>query len=114
VLKAIAHGELRIVYSLGTIHRLQEEITEVEPGKARRVRSFLRKDQFEFMAGAQHKIGLSLRTDANPIDLAWGQLCAIGFNGDREAEVMEGSHKGVIELEQRLTACAHNEWGSER
>src|SRR5262245_34217809 len=66
------------------------------------------------MTGAQHKLGLSLRTDTNPINPAWGQLGAVGFNGNREAEFMEGSYKGFVELEQRLAAGAHNEGLSER
>ena len=113
MLKAVVQGELRIAFSLWSVHRLQEKMAEVEMGEARRFRSCLGKDEFEFVPGAQNQVGPSLGTDTNPIHLARWQSCPIRLDRHLEAKVMERGNESIVELEQRLTACANDERASE-
>jgi hypothetical protein len=98
MLKAVAHGELRIAFLLRPIHRLQEKVAEVEMREARRFRPCLRKDEFEFVASIQNQIGSSLGTDTNPIHPAWWQSCPVRFDRYLEAKAMERSNEIIIKL----------------
>ena len=98
MLKAVVQGELRIAFSLWSVHWLQEKVAEVEMREARRFRSCLGKDEFEFVTSAQNQISSSLGTDTNPINTARWQSCPVRLDRHLEAKVMERSNKVIIKL----------------
>ena len=97
--QAIAYGELCIAFSLRAIHWLQEKISEVEVCKALRFRPCLRKDEFEFVARTQNQVCSGLGADTNPIHPVRRQSGSVRLDRHFEAEVMEGNHQVIIELE---------------
>lgn len=109
VRQTVLHSKLGVLFPCGPIHRLQEEVPEVEVGEAFRFRSLLRKDQLEFMSRTEYKLRPGFRADAHPIDATGRRLRAVRFNGDLEAELMQGRDKIIIELQQRFTTSADNE-----
>ncbi len=82
--------------------------------EARWFRSCLRKDEFEFVTGAQHEIGSSLGADTNPIHTARGQSRPVRLDRHCKAEFVERSNEIIIKLQQRLTTSADDERVSER
>ena len=113
MLEAITDSAPSILVALRTIHGLQEEMLKVEILEALRLGARLRKDQLQFVAGAQDEIASSFRADAHPVDTTWRREGAVRFDRDIEFKLVEFSNYVLIELEQRLAAGANHEAAGE-
>src|SRR5262245_34234265 len=72
VCEAVFNGPPRVALTLWPVHWLKKKVSETEILKTRRLCTFLRKDQLEFVSGTEHESGISLGTHAHPVDAVQG------------------------------------------
>src|SRR5476649_1852116 len=87
-----------------TVHRLNEEIIEVQAFVGRQVLLGLRDYDLDFIALADHQLGTHLRADADPVDAGRHRQGAVGFDGDLEAHRLHRGDQLQVQLQQRLAA----------
>jgi len=107
--EAILEGEAGVLGGVWAIHGLEEEVLEVEAGEVFGERERLGVDEFEFVASGEVEGRAGFWADADPIEVGWRGLCAVGLDGDFEVELMERVDGGVVELEEGLAAGADDE-----
>src|SRR5471030_426635 len=86
------------------VHRLDEEIVEVQAFVGRQVLLGLRDYDLDFIALADHQLGTHLRADADPVDAGRHRQGAVGFDGDLEAHRVHRGDQLQVQLQQRLAA----------
>src|SRR5471030_3006637 len=86
------------------VHRLNEEIVEVQAFVGRQVLLGLRDYDLDFIALADHQLGTHLRADADPVDAGRHRQGAVGFDGDLEAHRVHRGDQLQVQLQQRLAA----------
>src|SRR5689334_1538512 len=89
MLQAIVRGKLGVALALRAVHRLQKEMLKIQMLKALWLRAFLGIDKFEFLPVCQDQRRASLGTHTNPIDARWWLLCAVGFNSNLKALLVQ-------------------------
>ena len=95
---------------LALIHRLEQEVGEVQAFERGGLDLALRVDQLELIAALNDDRGGGLGADADPVDADGDRLRAIRLDGDLEALRMKRVDGGDIELQERFAARAHHEW----
>src|ERR1700749_1514100 len=80
MLLAIIDHELGVAVALRPVHRLQEEVLEVEMGEAAGQGFRLRINQLQFLTRSLHQLGIGFRTDADPVDAIRGRDRPVGFD----------------------------------
>src|SRR5882672_9633893 len=68
VREAVAHSQRRVGRALGPVHRLEEEVAEIEPGIALGLGAPLREYELELVAASHDELGVGLGADADPVD----------------------------------------------
>ena len=106
---AILNGALRILFAPRAVHRLQEKVFKGERFEALGLGAVLRVHQLELVTLHLAQRRARLGTDAQPIDVCWRALRAVGLDRDLEALVMQRVDRGVVELQQGFAAGAHDE-----
>jgi len=109
IVEAVSDGRLGVPIALGTIHRLQEEVAEIQIFECRWVDAILGENDFQFVATLKDQWHPSLRTHAEPINSRRRWLRAVRLDSDSEAHIMESVHKIVVHLEKGLSSCTDNE-----
>jgi hypothetical protein len=100
--EAEANGAARVIFAMGTVHRLEEEVSEAQLLEALWLGAGLRVNELELIAGIDCQGSARFRTDANPVDASGGRDGAVGLDCDFETAAMERVDDGLVELEQRL------------
>ena len=99
----------RLAGDLGLlVHRLKQEMREVELFDLRRIERVLRIDQLQLVAGTLHQLGAGLGADADPVDRARHGQRAVGLDGDLEARSMQRTDQLLVDLQHRLAAGQHH------
>src|SRR5438128_116669 len=106
MVKTVGRGSRGVLLARGSIHGLQEEMAEIEPDKALRFGTSLRKYQLQLVAAFEHEVAAGLRADANPIDAGRGLKRSVGLDSDFETALMESVDELAVDLQQRLAASA--------
>src|ERR1043165_8188418 len=101
---AVLHRQFGVSILVGTVHRLQEEVTKIQMNELLRIGPQLRKDKLQFITKEQNQFGADLRTAANPIDAAWWQPSPVGFYRHLKSLGVESLNEGFVQLLQRLAA----------
>src|SRR5258708_4571005 len=109
--EAVLDGRRRVRLAVGTIHRLEEEVGEVEVLVPLGFSAFLPVDELQLVAVGHHDIGVGLRAHAHPVDPVWYRQSSVGLDGDLEAAVVQRRDQWPVELHQRLTTRTHDEAG---
>src|SRR5205814_3438801 len=91
------------------VHRLQEEVPEVEPFIVRGLGSRLRVDELQLIAGSNSQSRPGLGTDARPVDSGRPGKRAVRFDGDFEPARVERVDEGLVELQQRFAPGEYDE-----
>src|SRR3954447_21536495 len=104
MLKAKLHRALRVLLSNWPVHRLQEEMLEVESLEPLRLSTILRKHQLELLAPLDEELGSSLGTHAQPVDSFWRKSRPVGLDRYFERGVVQGLHKVVVNLQEWFAA----------
>src|SRR5471032_2974548 len=86
------------------VHRLDEEIVEVQALIGSQVLIGLRDHDLDFVALLDHQIGAHLRADADPVDAGRHRQRAVGFDGDLETDGVHRGDQFKIQLQQRFAA----------
>src|SRR6185503_20463945 len=94
--RSCVFGEVR------TVHRLQEELLEVQRLQRRRIERRLRKYQLQLIAAAENPFRSGLRTHADPIDATRRRLRPVRLDGDLEADCVQGVDGIGVQLKKRL------------
>src|SRR2546430_821897 len=68
VLEAVARGQLGVLLDVGPVHRLHEEMGEVEPLKTLQHHSPLRIHHLQFVAAPLHERGARFGAHADPVE----------------------------------------------
>src|SRR5712692_1158129 len=102
--EAVAHSQRRVARALGPVHRLEEEVAEVEPDIALGLGAPLREYELELVAASHHELGAGLGADADPVDPRRDQTSAVRLDGHFEAPAVHPDDERLVELEQRLAA----------
>src|SRR5512147_1173577 len=115
VVERRAHVALRVL-GVAHVHRLEEEVREVERLEALRlrIRLTLRVDELQLVTAGEHERRVGLGTHADVIDAFGRGLRAVRLDGDLEAAGVQRPHGLRVELEEGLTAGAHDEWPAAR
>ena len=108
VLEAVARREFGVRLELGAVHRLQEEVFELQPLELRGSNPMLRVDELQLVARALLDHGASLGAHADPVDTGRRLECAVRFDRDLEAESVEARDERFVELQEGFTARHHN------
>src|SRR6266540_2027220 len=104
MLEAVARGKHGVLLDVGAIHRLQEEVVEVEPLEVFLTDPRLRIDELHLVARALPYHRARFGAHADPVESSGCCECAVRFDSDFEAEAVERGDQRSIELEQGLTA----------
>src|SRR5687768_14665384 len=107
--ETVLHGERRVPLLLRSIHRLQEEVAEIERLESLGHRRRLRKDELQLVARREHEWCVRLRADADPVDARRCALRAVRLDRDLEAGVVQRRDELLVELQQRLATGADDE-----
>lgn len=83
-------------------------MAEREILQAIRRQPLLRVDKLEFIALLHDERCIRLRTDADPIEARGRANCAIGFNGNHEAALMQRRDEMIINLQKRFAPCEND------
>lgn len=106
--QAISDCLASVVSEVRPVHRLNEEILEVEVLEQRRIKLRLRKNELELAAFPLNEIGPRLGTDTNPVQACRGDLRSVGLDCHGEPSSVESFDRGFVELQQRLASGAHD------
>src|SRR5881394_453449 len=82
VLEAVARREFGVRLELGAVHRLQEEVFELQPLELRGSNPMLRVDELQLVARALLDHGASLGAHADPVDTGRRLECAVRYRLD--------------------------------
>jgi hypothetical protein len=85
-------------------------VLKIQVDKLLRLCPWLGKDQFQFVPVAKYEFRSGFWAHTDPVDARWWELCSIGLNRNRKTILMQAGDEGDIELQERLTSSAHNEW----
>src|SRR6476469_703514 len=107
--QTVGECELRIALAVGSVHRLQKDLLEVETGEALRLAALLRVDELELVPVRQHEWRAHLGTHADPVDTIGGKLRAIRLHRDLESVRVKCEHGSRVQLKERLAAGADDE-----
>src|SRR5947199_5012622 len=92
----------REAIAIRTVHRLQEEMAEVETGVALGLTAFLAVHELQFVAPRDNELCVRLGADADPVDpRGYGQR-AVRLDGDLEVVPVQRVDQRRVQLEQRL------------
>src|SRR5262245_5019112 len=105
--EAVANGVVCVPREIYAVHRLQEEMIEVEVLVLLRFTTLLGIHEFEFVPGTESEFRTGLRADTYPVKTLGSRLRAVGLDGNRETDEVECRHRFSVELEQRLAARAN-------
>ena len=86
------------------VHGLEQEPLEIQSLKASRVDARLRIDKLQLLPLLLNNNGLSLGTDADPVDSGWNWKGAIGFQRNAESAGVKSLYQRFVDLKQWLTA----------
>lgn len=104
--KAVLEGQTGIFLAAGTIHRLEEEMIEIEMSIALRFGTGLRVNEFQFVPLFNEEPGIGFGTHAHPVHSARYGQGAIGFDGHLEVLIVKGRYCGFIQLQQGFASRA--------
>ena len=107
VIEAVACGGFRVGRARRIVHRLQEEIGEVEPGIAFRAAAFS-CGKMSFSSSPRFRPSVASALGLTQIQSRPGGGCqrAIGLDADFEPLLVERLDQRVVELQQRFAASA--------
>src|ERR1700677_3412079 len=88
MLEAVLDCKRRVGVPIGPVHRLQEEVLEMELLDLGGAQGRLGKNKLELVAAAQDNLRTRLRAHTDPVDLGRRLARPVGFYGDPEAAVM--------------------------
>src|SRR5688500_9072885 len=108
MLEAVANRLLRVRCTDRPVHRLQEEVAEVEVFEVRRFGAFLRKDELELLTSALHDVRPRLWAHANPINARGTRQRSVGLDGNLEPSLVKRVYEAGIKLKKRLATGAHD------
>jgi len=108
--KAIGNSRLGASLEIGTIHRLQEEVSKVQVLEKSWIDALLRKYDLQLVTSAKSQQCTRFGTYADPIDPWRRWLSAVRLDCDGETFLMEGAYENLVQLEERLPSCANDEW----
>ena len=103
---AIRDGLAGVLLLQDRVHRLQEEVVEVQVGEALGQGQRLWINQLQLVAPGQHEVGVRFGTDADPVQPLGRWLGAVGLDGDLETEGLQRGDERPVELQQRFAAGA--------
>ena len=104
--KAISRRGFEVRSLIWAIHRLKEEMLEVQPLELRWLCPDLREDELQLVALALGERNARLWADADPVDAARSGPCAVALKRHHEAARMKRFDKRRIELQGWLAAGA--------
>src|ERR1035437_2674812 len=106
VSQAVFERECGVPCDVRAVHRLQEEMTEVELLEVIWVTTSLRKHELELVSRHEHEGRAHLRTHADPVDASRRGLRAVRLDRDGESSSVQRVDGVRVELQQRLAAGA--------
>src|SRR5215210_6801008 len=80
--QAVVHGERRISRALGAVHRLQEEVAELQILEVLRAESALGIDQLHLASRTHVQLRSGLGAHAEPVELGRRRESSVVFHGD--------------------------------
>ena len=86
------------------VHGLEQEPLEIQSLEASRVDARLRIHKLQLLPPLLNNGGLSLRTDADPVDSGWRWKGAISFQRNAEATGVKRLDQRFVDLKQWFTA----------
>ena len=104
MLEAVADREARVFLEVWAIHRLEEEVVELQTFEVHGIQRRLGKDELELVPPPHHEIGPRLRADTDPIDSVGHGQGPVGLDRDLEVQSMESINEISVQLEQWLSA----------
>src|SRR4051794_24388264 len=107
--KAVRERRASVGLTQGPVHRLEEEMPEVERGVPLGLGALLRVYQLELVARAHSERRLCLRAHAYPVELGRRIHRAIGLDRDFEPRRVQCPDQRRIELKERLASGADHE-----
>ena len=91
--KAVLDGSLSVLIDLRSVHRLKEEVIELEIFEVGRVSPVLRKYQLQLTSSIEHERRTRLRAHADPVQALNRRLGTVGLDSYLEALSMERADK---------------------
>ncbi len=111
--EAVGEGGLGVGEGVWAVHGLEETVGEVPVFDGFGKEGGLGVDEFELIAGGGDGFAAGLGADADPVDGGRDGHGAVGFDGDVEADGVEGVDEWCVELEEGFAAGTddHGEGG---
>ena len=97
VTQAVIDSELGIPGSFGSVHRLQEEVLEIESLEILRRRVLLRVNELELAAGRLDERCARFGADADPIERCGCRSGAVGLDRDFEPALVQLGDQILVE-----------------
>src|SRR5688572_681630 len=109
--EAVRDRATRVVGEIGSVHRLQREMTKAQMLEAFRLRLGLALwiHQLQLITRGHAERGVGLRAHAEPIDSRRRELRAVGLDGDLEPFRVKRVNERGVELKQRFASRADDE-----
>ena len=108
MVEAVLHGQLGGDGAVGSVHRLQEEVREVEVLVALRRCVVLGEHELELVAARHDRLGVGLWRHAHPVDSGGHLDRPVRLDRDLEAVCVERVDECDVELQERFAAGAHD------
>jgi hypothetical protein len=109
VFEAVLNRQGSVGIPSGAVHRLQEEVLEIELLDLAGAKERLGKNELELVAAVQDEVRTCFGAYADPVDVARRFARTICFYRDLEITFVKGFDEFVIELEQGFTTRAYDE-----
>src|SRR5687768_5961253 len=89
---------------VGSVHRLEEEVLEIEMFVALGLSALLREHELQLIPACEDESCTGFRAHANPVEARWRMSSAVCLDRDLEAFGVQRVDERLIELQQRLAA----------
>lgn len=107
--QAIGQRKCRIQFAGGSVHGLQEEMTELHLLKLFRLCSRLRVDKLQLIAAELLENCAGLWTDANPIEARWSRDGSVCLHSYLEATCVQRINQLGVDLQKGFATGANYE-----
>lgn len=106
---AVVHSSFCVLNDVHAVHGLQEIVVGLDVVKPLRHRFWLREYKFEFVSALDADWCRAFWADSDPINSRGWFKSAVSFDSALEAESMQATYEGFIELQQGFTTREHNQ-----
>ena len=109
VLQTIVQCHAGVRFPRRSVHRLKEEVLEIEFLVHFRTCANLRENEFQFVPRAKFEFRMCFWAHTYPINVRTCGLGPICFDGYLEPDSVESIDQRLIQLEEGFTSSANNE-----